>query len=38
VGVPPANGFVTPSGAPLLQTDFLWSLPFRAASPARPQQ
>jgi hypothetical protein len=29
-GLPPADAFVTKSGAPLLQTDFLYSLPFRA--------
>jgi hypothetical protein len=30
LGVPPTTGFAPPSGTPLLQTDFLWSLAFRA--------
>jgi hypothetical protein len=34
LGVPPPGTFATPAGVPLLQTDFLWSLPFRAGAPA----
>jgi hypothetical protein len=36
-GLPPPGAFVTKSGEPTLQTDFLWSLPFRAV-PAEPPE
>jgi hypothetical protein len=32
-GLPPDGAFVGPSKAPLLQTDFMWSLPLRAYPP-----